>query len=67
MCFRTENPERDFDRWDAEQAIQLEMLPECCCCNEPIQQEDAVCINDEWFCDSCLADYFRKPVEDYAY
>lgn len=61
----TDNPLADFASWDAEKTAQLERLPVCCCCEEPIQQEDAVCINDEWFCDSCLTDYFRRRVEDY--
>lgn len=32
----------------------LERLPTCCMCGEHIQQEDAVRINGEWFCDGCL-------------
>ena len=65
--FRSDDPALDYERYEAEKARALERLPLCCCCDEPIQQEDAVCINDEWFCDSCLADYFRKPVEDHVY
>lgn len=63
--YRTDDPVADFDCYDAEQERMLEKLPRCCCCDEPIQQEDAVCIDDNWFCDGCLADYLRKPVDDY--
>lgn len=61
----TDDPVADYERYDAEQERALERLPRCTCCNEPIQQDDAVCINDEWFCDGCLVDYFRKPIDDY--
>ena len=49
----------NYDRWkrhDAEQEAALQELPVCCQCGEHIQQEDAVCINDEYICDSCLDD-----------
>lgn len=36
----TDDPVADFDRYDAEQ--QLDSLPVCECCGEPIQQETAV-------------------------
>ena len=58
----------NYDRWeqhDAEQQAELDKLPECCYCEEPIQQEFAIYINDEWYCDNCLETHFRKEVEDY--
>lgn len=58
----------NYDIWashENEIERKLERLPRCCCCDEPIQQETAVCINDDWFCDCCLTEYFRKPVDDY--
>lgn len=60
----------NYDKWkthDHEHERLLDELPECCYCHEPIQQEDAVCIDDVWYCDECLTDHFRKPVEDYVY
>lgn len=49
-----------FLQHDAEQETQLDRLPRCCECDEPIQQEDAVYINDEWICDDCLSSYRRE-------
>ena len=49
----------NYDQWkthDAEQEAALEKLPRCCQCDEPIQQDDAVYINDEYICDRCLDD-----------
>lgn len=61
----TDDPVMDAERWLADQDERLKELPVCCCCTEPIQQETAICINDEWVCDECLDTYFRKSVEDY--
>jgi formylmethanofuran dehydrogenase subunit E len=41
----------------------LQRLPKCTECGEPIQQEDAVCINGEYYCDHCLKD-LRVSVGD---
>lgn len=51
-----------FKKHDREQAEQLQHLPQCTCCEEPIQQSRAVCINDEWFCNRCLRDYYTREV-----
>lgn len=51
---RSDDPIADFNEWDAEQTAWLEQLPVCEECGEPIQQEDAVCINGNWYCDECL-------------
>ena len=62
----TDDPVADYARWDAEQARAQARLPRCSYCEEPIQQNTAVCIGgDEWFCDGCLKNYLRKPVKDY--
>ena len=39
---------------DAEQAASLHKLPKCKECGEHIQQERAVYIGDNWYCDNCL-------------
>lgn len=59
----TDNPERDFDRWDAEQEEWLDSLPECYNCGCHIQQEDAVRIDGKWYCDDCLND-MREGILD---
>lgn len=46
----------NFALWemhDREEQEQLDRLPLCECCNQPIQQEQAVYYNDQWFCEDC--------------
>lgn len=62
--YYTDNPVADFENYDAEQTIQLNRLPKCCCCSEPIQDEYCYEINGEYMCIHCLNEYFRKDVED---
>ncbi len=52
-----------WERHDAEQNRWLERLPKCSICGEPIQQDMAVCIHGDWYCDDCLDD-MRKEVPD---
>ena len=52
--FWTDDPVADFHRHDAEQTKWLESLPKCAECGEPIQQEDAVCLEGRFYCDECL-------------
>ena len=59
----SDDPVRDFERHDREQARRLARLPLCQICGEPIQQEFAVRINYAWFCDRCL-DEAREAVAD---
>lgn len=59
----TDDPAADFDRWDAAQGETLAQLPVCVDCGEHIQQETAVFIGGEWYCDSCIDSYRRDVVE----
>lgn len=52
-----------FARHDAEQERALKRLPVCCVCKDHIQQEKAVRINGDWYCDVCLED-IREEVEE---
>ena len=59
----------NYDRWashDAEQERQLQKLPVCSCCDNPIQDEYFYQINDENLCVHCLNEYYRKDIEDYV-
>lgn len=53
-----------FERHDAEQERNLAKLPVCNCCDEPITDEHAYCIEGTWYCEQCMHDYFRKEVEE---
>ena len=56
MMFYSDDPVRDYDRYCDEQERWLKKLPVCCECEEHIQQESAVRIDGEWYCDACLDD-----------
>jgi formylmethanofuran dehydrogenase subunit E len=63
MCFYTDDPVRDFERWDAEQQAQLDKLPECSECGHKITDEYAYYIHDEWICEDCMDRNYRKEVQ----
>ena len=64
--YRTNDPHKDFERLDADREAELNKLPKCTYCDQAIQEEFAYYINDEWICEECLNDNFRKAVEDHV-
>ena len=62
----TNDPVADFERYDAEQERELQKLPICSECDEPIQEEHCYEINDELICPDCMEKYHRKLVDDYV-
>ena len=62
--YRTDDPIADFDRFEAEQARELERLPICSECGERIQDDFCYVINDEIICTDCLDATYCKPTED---
>lgn len=64
--FYSNDPERDLDRYLAEQDRELEKLPKCADCGEPIQDDHFYLINDEPICPNCLDSNYRKDTEDYV-
>lgn len=61
----TDDPLRDFDRWDAAQQKKLKRLPVCEYCYEPIQDKHFYLINDEAICKDCLEHEFKRKTHDY--
>ena len=58
----------NYDKWeqhDAEQQRQLQKLPVCDYCHEPVMDDFLYCINDEIICMDCMNDHFRKDIEGY--
>lgn len=51
-----------FAKHDAEQESELDRLPVCEYCDEPIQDEYAFCIEGAWFCTKCMIANFRREV-----
>lgn len=60
----TDNPDRDFDRWDREQESWKALLPVCSECDEPIQSESCYEINGEYICEDCMNDNHKKYTTD---
>ncbi len=55
----------NYDLWeqrDREQHRRLARFPKCTRCGEHIQQEDAVCIDGNYYCDNCLKE-LREWIE----
>jgi hypothetical protein len=61
----TDDPIADFHRHDAEQQAELDRLPKCSYCNEPIQEEKLFDIEGELYCEEHAFELFRKDTEDY--
>lgn len=58
--YRTDDPVADAGRYFDELDEQLNKLPVCECCGEPIQQEKAIYYNDQWYCNDCSYDFGMK-------
>lgn len=59
----TDNPILDFANYDAEQQEQIEKLPVCVECGEPITDEYCFEINGEYICEECLESNYKKSVD----
>ena len=64
MFFYSDDPLRDFDRWDAEQQERLKELPDCADCGEKIYDDHYYMINDEPICPDCLDSNYRREADD---
>ena len=58
--YRTDDPERDFDRWQAVQEAKLERLPKCSHCEEHIQDDAYYEVHGTILCPECLETYYKK-------
>lgn len=61
----TNDPVADYLRYDAERQKELDRLPKCYICGEPIQSDFCYKINDELVCEECLKDDFRVQTDLY--
>lgn len=52
----TDDPIRDFDRWEAERERRLESRPVCDCCGERIQTEKIFSYGNIILCEDCVDD-----------
>lgn len=61
----TDDPHMDFLRREEELQNQLDELPICDECGEPIQTEDLYDIDGVLFCENCMEGH-RRSVEEYT-
>ena len=61
----SDDPVRDYSRYDAERQAAEDELPHCDYCGEAIY-EHYYLINDEIVCEECLCENFRKEVDEYG-
>ena len=66
MFFYTGDPHRDFDLHEAMLQRDLDRLPKCTYCEEPIQSEFVFVFMGKCYCEECLNYYHRIRVEDYV-
>lgn len=65
MFVRTDDPLADFTRYDQEQTRELNRLPKCSYCQEPIQDEHMYVIKGKCICQGCLDYYHRVNIDEY--
>ena len=64
--YYSDDPIKDFDFYDAVLTAELNKLPKCYECGEPIQDDNCYEINDELICPECLDNNHKKWTEDYT-
>lgn len=57
-----------FEMHDREQAKRMARLPKCKCCGYEVQQEEAVCIEGDYYCDDedCEFEAWKRIRKDYV-
>lgn len=63
--FYSDDPVRDFERWDAEQNAWLESRPKCAHCHEHIQDEKLMHIEGEVYHTECAIEAFSEWTENH--
>ena len=64
MCY-SGDPLADFNRYDLERQKEIDSLPICDICGEPIMDDYLYDLDGTLVCEDCLKAEYRKPVEDY--
>ena len=60
----TDDPARDFDRWDREQERRKARLPVCEDCKKRIQDEHYFDVDGEILCEKCMIHRYRRNTDD---
>lgn len=54
-----------FKMHDREQEERMARLPRCKCCGYKVQQEQAVCIEGDYYCEDCEDEAWERLRKDY--
>ena len=65
VMYRTDNPEADFNRWDADQAREAARYPVCAYCGYSIQEDKLFDIDGDTYHIECAEEEFKKDTEGY--
>lgn len=60
----TDDPVKDYEQYDKEQAKRLKKRPVCCCCDEPIQDDHYYLLERGKICPDCLEAFYREEIDD---
>ncbi len=63
----TDDPLRDFERYDSDREDYLERLPECVCCGYAIQDDYYYEIQGEILCQSCMEETYQRSTDEYLW
>lgn len=63
---RTDDPDIDFLKHDAEKEAELAKMPKCSYCDEHIQDDYLCDIDGTIYCMECFSENFIKAAEDYV-
>lgn len=63
MCYIPDNADL-FEAHDRAMEAELEKLPKCSECNEPIQGDYGYYVESGLICEHCLNAYYRVDIED---
>ena len=66
MSYFSDNPDRDFDRWDMERERRLARRPCCDMCGARIKEETAIRLRGHWICESCIENS-REVVDEFDF
>lgn len=61
----TDNPVADYDAYDDERSEELDRLPVCDNCENPIQEEKFFYYRGDKICRECMETHFEVWTEDY--
>lgn len=55
-----------FVMHEARQAKALAMRPKCGVCKEPIQSDEAICYDGDYYCEDCKEEFIELMIDLYT-